>query len=102
MIASFIPLADVTVIIDLAVDRQNLPAVHRIKRLASALGINDRKTFVSQNRRTSTINSTPVRTTMTNLARHRQSFVSPLGSLFPDIEYTHYSTHIDFYFKGLL
>ena len=102
MIASFIPLADVTVIIDLAVDRQNLPAVHRIKRLASALGINDRKTFVSQNRRTSTINSTPVRTTMTNLARHRQSFVSPLGSLFPDIEYTHNSTHIDFYFKGLL
>ena len=81
VILSGIATADFLMIIDFAIHSQNLLAVRREERLSTTFGVNYRKTFVSKNGRTATIDSAPIRTTMANLMTHLQSLLSQFRSL---------------------
>ena len=64
---------DFLMIVDFAVSSQDDFSVIAYKRLLSAERVNNRKTFMTQNRIISSINPAPVRTTVTNSLTHLQN-----------------------------
>ena len=80
-------------IIDLTVDGKDLLAIRRIQWLSATFRIDDGKTFVSQDGTAAYINTTPVRSAMTDFLRHSKHFVSQFLGLRFDIEDTYDSTH---------
>ena len=69
-IASGIPGTYFTVIIDFAVNGKNLFTVGRVKGLSSTLRIYNGKAFVCEDCTASGVNTTPIRTTMTDFLCH--------------------------------
>ena len=102
LVAAGILGADVTVVIDFAVNRQYLLPVGRIKRLSSALRIDYGKAFVCQDGTSATIHSTPVGPAVTYFACHSESLVPEFPALNLYIEDSCYSTHNCNCFKGFM
>ena len=80
-------------IIDFTVDGKDLLAIRRVQWLSATFRIDDGKTFVSQDGTAAYINTTPVRSAMTDFLRHSKRFVSQFLGLRFDIEDTYDSTH---------
>ena len=74
--------------------------VGRVERLPSTFRVDDRKAFVCQDGTAAYIDTTPVRSAMTDFLCHTQCFVPQFFRLVLYIEYSCYSTH-DFEIYGL-
>ena len=81
-------------VVYLTIDSQHLFPVRRIKRLTTTLGVNDAQSLMSKDSTAATIYTTPVRTTMTYLLTHLQSFFAQFLRLLFYIQYSCNSTHI--------
>ena len=77
--------ADLLMVIDLAVHSQNLLTVWAVKRLAARLRVDDAQSLVGEDGRATTIDTTPVRSAVTDLLTHLQCFITQSMRLLLDI-----------------
>ena len=81
-------------VIDFAVDSQHLLLIRRIQRLTTRFRVHDAQTLVGKDGTSATIDTTPVRTAVTDFLTHLQCFLAELMRLLLDIQYSNDSTHI--------
>ena len=94
VILTGIASADFLMIVDLTVHGQDLLLVGAVERLAATFGVNDRESLMCQDGRAATVDSTPVRSAVTDFLTHTQRLLSQLLRLLLDIKYGYNSTPI--------
>lgn len=80
-------------VIYLTVDSQDLLLVGREEGLSAALRVDDGQTLMAKDGSGACIDTAPVGTAVTNLLTHTERFLTQLGRLLLDIEYSYNSTH---------
>ena len=89
-------LTDLLVVVDLAVDTENLLAIRTDQRLATGSGIDNRETLVRQDRAFSLVESAPIRSAMADPFAHFQRLFSQVMYITLYIKYSCYATHKEF------
>ena len=88
-------------VINLTIDGENLFPVGGKQRLSAAFRVHDGEAFMRQNSCLSTVDTTPVRTAVTDFLTHTKGFL-PEHLRLLDIEYSYDSTHTIFTLKYVL
>ena len=89
---------DILVVVNLAVDRQNLFLVRRIQRLSATFRVDDAQPLMGEDRLSATVYSTPVRSAMTYFLTHPQCFLAQRRRLLLHVQYCYNSTHVAMFF----
>ena len=100
LVLSGIAATNLLMVIDFAVDSQHLLLVRRIQRLTTRFRVHDAQTLVGKDGASATIDTTPVRSAVTDFLTHLQYFLAELMRLLLNIQYSNDSTHKIISIKG--
>ena len=81
-------------VVNLAVNRQNMGVIGVVQRLGAVVDVDDRQTFMRENRFIVGIHAGPVRSAMTHQARTLQRFFTQINRIAFQIQHTKNRTHI--------
>ena len=97
LILPSIATPNLLMIVDFSIDGEHLLTIRREQGLSARFWVDDAQSLMGEDGCATTVDTTPVRSAMTDLLTHFQCFFTQLMRLLLDIQYCNNSTHILIY-----